>query len=310
MSEVGIVIVTYNSEAEIGPCLDAALTTGAEVIVIDNASIDGTLARIRRRNVSLIANSRNQGFAAAVNQGVRAIHSDRILLLNPDAVLVTGIESLSSVCSRPETGLVGGKLVDSSHRVQTGFNVRRLPSPWALAFEVLLINRVWPRNPANWHYRCYDMNLDQPGRVEQPAGAFLMFRREVWDLLGGFDERFYPIWFEDVDFCKRVIERGYYVYYDPCAIAIHQGGHSIRKILMEERELYWYGNLLRYGFKHFHPVSARWLCLAVTVGSLFRAAVGSVARRSFKPLRVYGVVMAMASQYLLFGPNRQSKSSF
>jgi N-acetylglucosaminyl-diphospho-decaprenol L-rhamnosyltransferase len=309
MTRVGIVIVTHNSEAEIGPCLDAALTTGAAIVVVDNASTDRTLDRVRGR-VYYIANSRNLGFAAAVNQGIRAIGSDQILLLNPDAVLATGLEALSAVCVRPETGAVGGKLVDSAGAAQAGFNVRRLPTPWALALEVLLINRLWPRNPSNWHYRCYDLNLDEPAPVGQPAGAFLMFRRETWELLGGLDESFYPVWFEDVDFCKRLRDRGYYLYYEPRSIAVHRGGHSIRKIVLEKRELYWYGNLLRYGFKHYYPSSARWLCLAVIVGSLFRTAAGIAVQRGFKPLRVYGRVIRMAGQYLFFGPNPSGKSAF
>ena len=105
--------------------------------------------------------------------------------------------------------------MDPQNQVQAGFTLRRLPTPLVLAFEVLLINRLWPGNPANWHYRCYGFDYDEPGEVEQPAGAFLMFRRQVWEQLGGFDERFYPIWFEDVDFCKRIRDHGGRIYYDP-----------------------------------------------------------------------------------------------
>lgn len=310
MNGAGIVIVTHNSEAEIGPCLEAALGAGAEVIVVDNASSDETLAEIRRRGVEVIANPENRGFAAAVNQGIRAIRADYILLLNPDAVLRTGIETLCAVCAAPEVGAVGGKLVDPDGKVQAGFNVRRLPTPGALACEVLLINRLWPRNRVNWHYRCYDINLDELGRVEQPAGAFLMFRREVWERAGGFDEQFYPVWFEDVDFCKRLRDYGYYVYYDPRAIAAHQGGHSIRKILLEERELYWYGSLLKYCCKHFRPGDTRLLCLAVIVGSLLRMIVGIVLLRSFKPIGIYGHVTLLASRYLLSVSGKAGASSF
>jgi GT2 family glycosyltransferase len=309
MSQVGIVIVTHNSEDEIGPCLDAAMAADAEIIVVDNASSDGTLAQIRSRGAALIANHRNLGFAAAVNRGIRAIGSDHILLLNPDAILETGVDSLSAICARPEAGAVGGKLVDSHHVAQAGFNVRALPTPWALAFEVLLVNRLWPGNPVNWQYRCYSINLEYSAQVEQPAGAFLMFRRQVWELLGGFDEGFCPVWFEDVDFCKRLQDQGYCLYYEPRAVAVHQGGHSIRKILIQKRELYWYGNLLRYGFKHYRRRTARGLCLAVIIGSLLRAAVGIAVQRSFKPVRVYGRVIRMAGQYLLFGPNPSGVSS-
>src|SRR5207302_5442200 len=160
------------------------------------------LEQVRRRGATLIANPVNRGFASAVNQGIRAISSDFVLLLNPDAVLQTSIEPLTAVCAVPNVGAVGGKLVNSNHSVQAGFTVRRLPTPLVLAFEVLLINRAWPGNSANWHYRCYDFDYNKPAAVEQPAGAFLMFRREVWEYLGGLDEEFYPIWFEDVDFCK------------------------------------------------------------------------------------------------------------
>src|SRR5215211_6308116 len=101
MEGAGIVIVTHNSEAEIGACLDAALATGAEVIVVDNASGDGTVAEVRRCGAKVIANQENRGFAAAENQGVRAIGADRILLLNPDAVLRTDIAALYTACGAP-----------------------------------------------------------------------------------------------------------------------------------------------------------------------------------------------------------------
>src|SRR5579872_2090085 len=307
---IGIVIVTYNSAAEIGGCLDAAMATGSEVVVVDNGSSDGTLEEVRQRRVAVIANTGNRGFAAAVNQGVRFLGADYILLLNPDAVLQGGLAALQKACAAPGVGAAGGKLVDKRGAVQAGFSVRRLPTAWVLALEVLLVNRLWPGNPANWPYRCYDLNYDEPAAVEQPAGAFLMFRRQVWEDLGGFGEQFHPIWFEDVDFCKRVRDHGYRVYYEPGAVAVHAGGHAIRKILLENRELYWYGSLLKYGFKHFQPVSSRLLCLAVIAGSLMRMAVGIVVQRSLRPIRVYGRVIGLAGRYLTAGPGKMDVPSF
>src|SRR5438093_6790662 len=104
MDGVGIVIVTHDSEAELRPCLDAALATGAEVMVVDNASGDGTLEQIWQRGVQVIVNPANRGFAAAVNQGIRAIQADFVLLLNPDAVLKTSIEPLRAACATPRAG--------------------------------------------------------------------------------------------------------------------------------------------------------------------------------------------------------------
>jgi GT2 family glycosyltransferase len=302
MWELGIVIVTYNSGSEIGSCLEAALSTGARVIVVDNGSTDETLEQVRRWGADLIVNSDNRGFAAAVNQGIREITGDYILLLNPDAVIKSSLQPMLEACSRPGTGAVGGKLIGADQVLQAGFTARNLPTPAVLLLEVLLINRLWPTNPANWHYRCYGFDHDNPGEVEQPAGAFLMFRRNVWASLGGMDERFCPIWFEDVDFCKRLKDQGYRVYYEPDSVAVHQGGHSIQKILLEKRELYWYGSLLKYGFKHFPPATARGLCLAVTIGSLLRMALGIVIQRSFKPIGVYRKVIRLAGRSLVFGP--------
>ena len=303
MRQVGIVIVTYNSASEIGACLDAAMSTGAEVIVVDNASTDGTLEVVRQRGARLVANLINRGFAAAANQGIHLVTADYILLLNPDAILKGSLEPLRAACAVPGAGAAGGKLVDLQGIVQAGFSVRRLPRPIDLALEILLVNRLWPGNPANWHYRCYDLKYDEPAEVEQPAGAFLMIRRQVWEDLGGLDEQFYPIWFEDVDFCKRLRDRGYRVYFEPRAVAAHSGGHSIRKILLENRELYWYGSLLKYAFKHFPSGASRVLCLAVLIGSLMRMAIGVVLQRSLRPVLVYGRVMDLAGRYLLFGPS-------
>ncbi len=192
MGEAGIVVVTHESEADIGACLDRAQRTGAAIVVVDNASTDHTCDEVTRRGVRLIANPDNRGFAAAVNQGIRALDTPMVLLLNPDALLETGLDALIECCRQPGVAGAGGKLVDAGGRPQAGFAVRSLPSPAALICEVLLVNRLWPGNPVNWHYRCLGFDFAVPSEVEQPAGAFLMIRRDVWEELQGFDEQFCP----------------------------------------------------------------------------------------------------------------------
>ena len=301
LRNIGIVIVTYNSTPDIGPCLDAALATGAELVVVDNASKDGTGAEVKRRNVRLITNQSNAGFAAAVNQGVRALSAPLLLLLNPDAIIQSGLEHLRDACDDPQTAAAGGTLVNSLGERQVGFMVRRFPSPAALCMESLLLNRLWPRNPVNWHYRCLDLDYSVPIEVEQPAGAFLMIRRDAWERLGGFDESFYPLWFEDVDFLKRAKESGYRICYAPGAVAEHTGGHSIQKISLEFRQFYWYRSLLKYAAKHFPPGSEKAVCLAVIIGSFLRTLLGIPYQRSLKPIAVYGKVVRLAGRQLFFG---------
>src|SRR3954464_4044021 len=173
MSRVAIIIVTHNSGTEIGRCLDALAATHStretETIVVDNASRDQTVAEVAARGVRFIANANNAGFAAAVNQGIRAGDAPLILVLNPDAHLVTACDALAALFTDPRTGAAGGMLIDVLGRPQTGFMARNLPTPAALIFEVLGINRLWPSNPVNWQYRCLGMDPMTPGPVEQPA---------------------------------------------------------------------------------------------------------------------------------------------
>lgn len=301
MSDIGIVVVTHSSEDHVGACLDSVADSGADVVVVDNASRDATCAEVSRRGVRLVANSHNLGFAAAVNQGFSLLTCPYILLLNPDAVLQTGLELLRQACDRPGVAAAGGRLMDERGNPQVGFMVRRLPTPATLALEALLLNRIWRTNPVNRRYRCLDLDAATAVPVEQPAGAFLMVRKAVWQELGGFDEGFCPLWFEDVDFCRRVVNRGYQLYYVPEAVAWHTGGHSISKLTVEKRRIYWYRSLLRYSAKHFRPVAFRVVCLAVVAGSLLRGIAESVAHCSLQPLAAYGKVVRQASRCFLFG---------
>lgn len=305
---LGIVIITFNSEAEIGPCLAAAQHTGAEIVVVDNASGDRTREEVAGYPVHLIANSRNRGFAAAANQGFATLKTPFVLLLNPDAVLVAGWEDLVSECSRQDIGAAGGMLLNESGAPQTGFMVRRFPTPLALSFEALLVNRLWPGNPVNRHYRCLDLDPSQPATVDQPAGAFLMIRHHIWEELGGFDESFFPLWFEDVDFCKRLQNAGYLARYVPSAVAKHTGAHSIGKISLEMRQIHWYGNLLKYVAKHFSSVSLRTVCLAVICGSILRMSIGVFAIRSRKTISIYGRVIRLAArEFMAAGKTREER---
>jgi hypothetical protein len=275
-SAVAVVIVTYNSAAQIGPCLDAlrrhafqgGTGAGVDVVVVDNASSDATCEIVETRApfARLIRNRSNRGFAGAVNQAVRVSTSPLVLLLNPDAELETGLGDLVRPFDSPEVAAAGGKLVGTSGEWQRGFNVRSFPTPAALLMEVLLVNRVWPRNPVNRRYRMLDLDPRRAQDVDQPAGAFLMFRREIWEKLDGLDEAFHPIWFEDVDFCWRIRQNGSRTLFVPGAVARHEGGHSLRGASVHFRQLAWYGSFLRFCNKHYSAGTFRLLRAATAVG--------------------------------------------
>lgn len=294
MARVSIVVVTHQSGDFIGACLDSIVQIpDAEIVVVDNVSSDSTCVRVSERGVSLIANPDNRGFAAAVNQGVRATSAPLILLLNPDARLETGLGPLLQSFDDEKIGGAGGLLVGQDGGPQTGFMARNLPTPVALIFEVLGINHFFPKNPVNWHYRCLGYDPMAAACIDQPAGAFFAFRRSAWEKLGGFDERFRPVWFEDVDFCARLRSGGYSVRYEPGARASHQGGHSVGKIAQDIRETYWYGSLLEYAAKHYHPIGFVAVCFSVIVGSAARA-LAAFPRAGLRGFAVYGSVVRLS----------------
>lgn len=268
-------------------------------IVVDNASSDQTVDRVRARGgVRLIANAENRGFAAAANQGAgEASESDFVLLLNPDVELLTTINPLMESARRH--GLAAGRLVDQAGRTQAGFTLRRFPTPTALICELFGINRLWPSNPVNRRYRCLDLDYNQPAVVEQPAGAFLMVRRDVWNKLGGFDEQFYPVWFEDVDLCRRAVDAGCQIAYVPSVVARHAGGHSVGRIPQGQRATYWCVSLLRYGAKHFQPGAFRGICAAVALSSIPRMVVGMIASRTLSSGGIYLKIMRFAGHCLV-----------
>ena len=205
--------------------------------------------------VKLIANPTNCGFARAVNQGVVGAR------YGTGSAVESGYRAEDIHCGVGERLPAGRNWLSggaswpmNTGQPQRGFTLRRFPRAATLIFEVLGINRLFPLNPLNRSYRCLDLDLSQPAEVEQPPGAFLMFRREVWQRLGGFDTQFYPLWFEDVDFCKRARDLGLKIQYVPEVTGLHQGGHSIASLDWECREVFWYVSLLRYASKHFAPV--------------------------------------------------------
>jgi N-acetylglucosaminyl-diphospho-decaprenol L-rhamnosyltransferase len=274
-SSTGVVIVSYNSADCIASCLDAVLKHYQQVVVVDNASSDDSAARARAvavrpgQTVDVWEAGRNLGFAGGVNAGVRRLGTDNVLVLNPDVRLAaceTLRESLESALHQGNTGAVAGVLRAEGQGPQTGFTVRRLPRTLDLMLEALGVNAVWPSNRANVRYRCLDLDLHTAQEVEQPAGAFFMFRREAWEELGGWDEGFYPVWFEDVDFCNRLHAAGWKIRLAPGARALHAGGHSVGKLTPSARASYWYGSLLKYSAKHLGPLRTRALAASVVIG--------------------------------------------
>jgi N-acetylglucosaminyl-diphospho-decaprenol L-rhamnosyltransferase len=276
---VSVVIVNWNS----GPLLERCVLSlrrhapGCEIVLVDNDSKDTSLDFTDKIDLDLrvLRNRQNSGFAAACNQGWRAGRGDKILFLNPDAASLPG--SVEALAGRIESAAgiwaVGGQLLDSDGKPQAGFNVRAFPTLGAAAAELLLLDEMWPGNPWTRRYRLADWNNDSAQDVDQPAAACLMVRRAELVTLGGFDEQFWPAWFEDVDLCKRIHDAGGRIVFEPKAQFIHQGGTSLHVLTKEEFLRFYHANQIRYFAKHLGARAAVRVRRLVVAGLRLRALI-------------------------------------
>ncbi len=283
------IAVTHNSSTTIVTCLEALTGEDCEIVVVDNASADDTVQRVQEfvasNAVRLIANDQNRGFAAAVNQGVREANGDVFLILNPDAIAEPGaVAALLRCLNETRAAAVGGALLEASGQPARGFAFRRLPTLSSLLCEILLVNQIWPGNPNNRRHRYLDADYSRQQEVEQPAGACLAITRTAWASVGGFDEQFFPVWFEDVDLCRRLLDQGAKILYCPEARFRHSGAHSVGQLSFRDKQLVWYSNMLRYTRKHFSPSQVAILRLAIIAGMLMRSMAACFGARDV-PLR-------------------------
>ncbi len=304
---LGAVLVAYNSADHISKCIDSCLQFRTEfeagILVIDNASTDGTVAKSRSyAGVLTVENSANRGFAGAVNQGCELLSTaDAVLILNPDVVLLDAPSKLAAALADGTVAAAGGRLVDSKGRAQAGFQVRRFPTATSLVFENLGINKVWPRNPINRRYRCLDLDPQTSADVDQPAGACLLLRRAAWAAVQGMNEGFFPVWFEDVDLLRRLASAGWKARYVAAFSARHEGGHSVKAVEWGNRQLYWCGSLLRYAAIHCSTFGLWAVGFSVLLGWIPRAVTGMFLQRSFRHLTEYAKLFRLVSAYLLVG---------
>jgi N-acetylglucosaminyl-diphospho-decaprenol L-rhamnosyltransferase len=281
--DLSILIVTWNSERFIDRCLQsiAAACNGLsyEVVVHDNDSADGTLAHLG--NAQVIRSSSNRGFAAGINHAFSASRGRYVFLLNPDCELAPG--ALTAVFDfleqHPHVAAAAPLLIDERGGSQREFQLRRLPTLGTFMAEVLLIDKLFPKNPATARYRYHDLDLTVPRRIEQPAAAALLLRRETVDEIGPLDEEFAPAWFEDVDYCRRLAGKQKEVWVVPAAQARHFGGASLEHISFGKFVDVWYRNMWRYARKWMRPGQAETLRWGIIAGMLLRCVAGIVGFR-------------------------------
>lgn len=250
-----IIIVSYNVRAYLRQCLDsvrrATLGMDVEVVVVDNASTDGTVQEIATHApwVKLIANKENLGFSGANNQAIRETTGEYVLLLNPDTIVGedTIRESISFLDHHPEAGATGTRML----RIDGGFALesrRGVPTPFTAACKMLGLCTLFPKSRLFGRYYMRYLDENQPARIDIISGAYMMLRRTALNEVGLLDDTFF-MYGEDIDISYRLLKAGWVNYYLPHPI-LHYKGESTQKTSFRYVKNFYNAMLIFYD-KHF-----------------------------------------------------------
>lgn len=229
---VSAIVVTYASEDTVRACLESILesakriNSAIELIVVDNASPDGTAALVREHfpMAKLIASRENLGYAKAVNVGLKESHGDYVLILNADCILAKDAlhQLLSFAESDERIGIVGPMLLNRDGTLQpSGRRAQRLIH--------IVLSLIGLRGAVEVRLLGKERNYRTPLDVEEVSGAAMFCRRKALMEAGGMDERFF-LYFEDVDLCIRARKLGWRISYCPNARVVHLHGSSTSKV--------------------------------------------------------------------------------
>jgi len=331
---ISIVIVTWNSGEDLASCVQSLAAARSlspavetELIVVDNRSDVSPDEAVKRAwpDARVAILSENIGFGPAVNHAAAHARGDVLLLVNPDARAVGDPfrPIAAAFDAHPDWVAVAPRLTDlpglphpdplppawpkplrrgegpageGVFESQTAFQLRRLPTLRQAARELFLIDRVFPGNRGRMRDRYLDADRDSSFEVEQPAAAVLAIRTRAFARVGGFDPRFAPAWWEDVDLCRRLGAIGKIVYY-PVAAFGHGGGASMKRLGYARFLPVYYRNAVAYWRKH-RPAAAPAFRLMLAAGMLLRILLLPWRRADPRPkgesLRAYLGALAAA----------------
>ncbi|MFY0544172.1 glycosyltransferase family 2 protein [Brevibacillus sp. H7] len=233
--DLSIVIVNYNTCKLTCDAIQSVLRSDTscryEIIVVDNHSSDDSIDTISRLfpEVILIGNAANVGFARANNQAIRMASGRYILLLNSDTVIQpdTIQVMVSFMDQHPEVGASGCKVVLPDGRLDKACR-RGFPTPVASFYYLSGLSRLFPKSARLNQYQLTHLDPDESYPVDCLVGAFMMVRRETIDQVGLLDEDFF-MYGEDVDWCYRIKQAGWVIYYYPHTLITHYKGASSRR---------------------------------------------------------------------------------
>jgi len=258
--KLSIIIVSWNVKEKLKDNLRALYESQGvnfEIFVVDNNSADGTAEMVKNNypKVKLIVNRENLGFAKANNQAIKLASGEYVLLLNPDMRVFD--DTLSNMISwlnwHEQAWVAGCKLIDENSRIMK--HIRRFPAVWDQLAIVLKIPHLFPAILNKYIISSFDYT--KSASVDSIRGGFFMIRREALEKIGLLDERYF-LWFEEVDYCRRIKAAGGEIWYVATVECIDLMGQSFKQVQNMVKQRYFRDSMLKY-FKKWQPAYEYWL---------------------------------------------------
>lgn len=277
--DVSVIILNWNTREMLADCLETVLKHAGhlalELIVVDNASTDGSQTMLQQRfpQVRLIANQNNVGFARGNNQGMAISRGRYLLLLNSDAFVTPGaLEGLLRLAdTQPRAGIVGAHLLNADGTFQASYTP--FPNLWQ---EFMILSGLGRLLFGRWYPSRGPEEAKGPQVVDYVEGACLLVRPEAFRETSGLDEGFF-MYAEEVDWCYTMRQKGWQVWYQPAAKIIHLGGGSSQG-RRTQREGDLYRSRVHFFRKHYGDMSAQLLKLQIYSLTAIKIAVHGFLR--------------------------------
>jgi O-antigen biosynthesis protein len=307
--DLSVIIVNYNVRDYLGNALrsvsEALRGIDGEVIVVDNASDDGSVEMVRsdHPSVKVISNAKNLGFAAANNLALREARGRYLLLLNPDTVVQedTFQAIIRFLDGHPRAGIAGCRILNPDGTLQPACR-RSFPTPWVAFTKISGLSALYPRSRAFGRYNLGYLDPEASHEVDAVSGSFMAVRREAYEQAGGLDEEYF-MYGEDLDWCYKIKQAGWEVWYVADTRIIHYKGESVRRSDIDEVRTFYHAMRIFVRKHRLGGIAGGAVLRAGITAREWVAFVGRVAR----PMRAAAldlVLMAgswLAAEYLWFG---------
>lgn len=281
--KLSIIIVNYNVQFFLENCLNsvekAIVNMDAEIIVVDNNSVDGSLEMLANKfpAVKVIANTDNKGFSKANNQAIKKSKGEYILLLNPDTVVKedTFQRCIDFFEKHYEAGGIGVKMLDGKGNFLPE-SKRGLPTPKIAFYKIFGLSQLFPKSKKFSHYHLGHLSKDENHEVDVLSGAFMMIRKSALDQIGLLDENFF-MYGEDIDISYRIKQAGYKNYYLADTSIIHYKGESTKKSSINYVFVF-YRAMAIFAKKHFSNKNAQLFSKLINLAIYIRASFAIISR--------------------------------